>query len=209
MESSSISHLYLVRHGVTAWNQEKKYMGHSDLPILKDGLRDYGPLKEFFKLYPPDLVYASDLRRCRQTAAYLFPGAEVSTDPRLRELFFGTFEGKTYEQLKDLDSYRDWLQNWPDAAPDQGEESKAFSSRITLFKEQVLDARFQTSGGRCVVVTHGGVIRELLTLYQPELTYWDIPTPFGNAYHLILNAKGGGVQCKSLSVVPIQASGVL
>ena len=63
--------LVAVRHGITAWNLERRYQGQQDIPLLfpdaEDGLlalRDALVDEQF------DAIYSSDLNRCQQTLAW-------------------------------------------------------------------------------------------------------------------------------------------
>ena len=57
--------VYLIRHGQTQGNLERRYIGSTDQPLCPAGREALGPLP------PVDRVYASPLRRCRETAALL------------------------------------------------------------------------------------------------------------------------------------------
>src|SRR5690606_23681990 len=78
-------------------------------------------------------VYASDLRRCRETLAWARPdlldGAQL--DPRLREMNFGRWEGQTYEMLKDDKRYRAWIDDPQAGTPPGGESWQAFQARVS------------------------------------------------------------------------------
>ena len=101
----------LVRHGKTQSNQEHRYLGWTDELLCREGIALL--LKKMRKgLYPqsPDRVVCSPMRRCIQTAAWICPkGYPYRIEDDLRETNFGIFEGKSYEQLKTLPAYQEWL----------------------------------------------------------------------------------------------------
>ena len=95
----------LVRHFATEGNLEKRYIGVTDEEIKAECVLEYTLKKEENGRYgkengreewKPELVIVSPLRRCRQTAEILFPGAEQVVCEQMRECDFGLFEGKNY-----------------------------------------------------------------------------------------------------------------
>jgi probable phosphoglycerate mutase len=88
--------LYIVRHGETDWNNEKKLQGRSDVP-----LNDYGRelayiTAEALKDVSFDAIYSSPLIRAYETATILKGDRDIDIikDERLREMCFGEYEGK-------------------------------------------------------------------------------------------------------------------
>ncbi|CAN5117703.1 hypothetical protein BH20ACT5_BH20ACT5_16020 [soil metagenome] len=89
------SRILLWRHGRTAWNAERRFQGHSDLPLDSLGEQQAQAAAPLLVAEAPDLVLSSDLERAAATAAYL--GVPFELDPRLREVSLGRWEGKTRE----------------------------------------------------------------------------------------------------------------
>ena len=85
-------------------------------------------------------------------------------DPGFREVDFGIFEMKSYEQLKDDPDYQAWLTGDNEANTPPGGES---GRDMTL---RVLEAfrRTQALPGDTVIVTHGGVIAAIMANLFPE-----------------------------------------
>jgi probable phosphoglycerate mutase len=91
----------LARHGRTEWHHGNRYTGSTDLPIDEVGHRQAQCLKEWAEDFAPDALWSSPMLRARQTAA---PAAEalgltVMVDERLREVDFGSAEGKRLGEL--------------------------------------------------------------------------------------------------------------
>ncbi len=124
---------WLVRHGLTAWNAERRYQGHSDLPLLPGEASGLAELRREMAGVDFAAVYVSDLRRCRETLAWARPDLLDSAlqDPRLREMNFGRWEGQTYEMLKDNERYRTWIDDPQAATPPDGESWQAFEARVS------------------------------------------------------------------------------
>ncbi|WP_379132584.1 histidine phosphatase family protein [Paenibacillus sp. sgz500958] len=140
MNLSFVLELVLLRHGRTAWNAERRYLGHTDVPLLPGALE---PVAKFQA--QPELagefwsIWSSDLRRCRETLASLSPALqqEAVYDTRLRELNFGDWEGCTYDQLKGNEMYRSWIDNPAAANPPGGEAWEQFEERIDSFMKEL------------------------------------------------------------------------
>ena len=88
--------VYLIRHGQTQGNLERRYIGSTDQPLCPQGREAL----EGREMPSVDGLYVSPLLRCRQTAAILFPNRGMEVVEDLRECDFGAFEGRTYEELK-------------------------------------------------------------------------------------------------------------
>lgn len=208
--------LVLVRHGQTQWNVEHRYLGHTDLPLLPEAVGQLSQLKQQLRQLTDKQaeqsgsfwrVFCSDLLRCRETLAHIAPLLEKETiyDQRLREMNFGVFEGCTYEQLKDNDLYRRWIDDPSQVTPPEGESWAEFNERLHSFLLDLglaAEATFSRSVGkentgeeitnRVLVVTHGGVIRHILAQLVPDVTFYSAVAPSpGTAIVLKLHWQEG------------------
>jgi probable phosphoglycerate mutase len=143
--------LVLARHGATDWTSAGRLTGWTDVPLNADGRGQARRLGRRLAGEGLDSVWSSDLRRAADTATIAAGGARV--DPRLRELDFGSLEGRIWEScpaavrrgLMAFDGFR---------AP--GGES------VEDLRRRVLDFVAGLPEGSHLLVTHGGVIRTLL-----------------------------------------------
>ena len=72
--------IYLLRHGQTEYNAQKRYQGQRDIPLSPEGAAQLRRAD-----FDPDVVYVSTLQRTSQTARILFPEAKlVPVDARQR-----------------------------------------------------------------------------------------------------------------------------
>lgn len=150
--------ILLIRHGMTAGNLEKRYIGRTDQPLCAVGVAQAKSLTS--SLPRCDFVFSSPLLRCKQTAAILFPGQAVSIIPDLRECDFGCFEGKSAAELVHDPRYGAWLDTNCTAAIPGGEDVTAFKTRST---ESFARAAFGLPEN-CIAafVLHGGCIMAIL-----------------------------------------------
>ena len=87
--------IYLVRHGQTDWNLEKKTQGHTDIS-LNDNVREQAlRVSNFLRNYKIDKIYSSDLLRASETAEIINKclNLNIILDNRLREINYGDLEG--------------------------------------------------------------------------------------------------------------------
>mgnify|MGYP003227849532 CR=1 FL=1 len=77
--------IYLLRHGLTEYNAEKRYQGQRDIPLSAAGRAMLCRAD-----ISPKTVYITPLCRTRQTAEVLFPGAKLVEIDGLKEMCFGS-----------------------------------------------------------------------------------------------------------------------
>jgi alpha-ribazole phosphatase len=194
----------LLRHGLTLMNKEKRYIGWTNRSLCCEGVSVF---KKYTKRYPAaDLVYSSDLNRCLQTAAILYPEKSPIVSQAFREIHFGEWEGKTYNELKANKHYQNWLSNFYDISPPQGERYDMFSDRLMKGWKRMTKQFQDTKITNIVIVTHGGPIRELLSKFAPESKpFWEWKCDPGTGYQL-MNSRiriRRGERCISLREVPL------
>ena len=142
----------LVRHAATAGNRLRRYIGTTDEDI--DGTDC------LTGVYPPcDTVVSSPMRRCLQTARYLYPSVPIHISQELRECDFGDFENKSYEDLKDNPVYKSWLMSGGRAPFPNGEAHEDFKRRCA---EGFFKALADCKGKTVAFVIHGGCIMAVM-----------------------------------------------
>lgn len=202
--------LVVVRHGLTAWNIERRYQGQRDIPLLlPEGQPGLDRLREALHGECFDAVYASDLMRCRQTLAHAYPGRHAAPiarfDARLRELDFGEYEGKRYADLQALPAYRAWIDSVGEQAPPGGESARALRQRLGEWLGELFTDVESQALQRVLIVTHGGVIRELRRRFE-AIDFWEGSVGQAEGRRLTFMQREGRWQCSSSSAVPAPAS---
>ena len=123
--------------------------------------------------YPEvDAVFTSPLKRCKDSAAILFPRNNLITIEDFKEYNFGEFEGKTAAELQDNLDFRDWSQGDMQASPPYGETNAQFMHRVCAAFEKVISGCVQTGTRRIALVCHAGVMMTLLTCYGLPEAPW-------------------------------------
>jgi len=143
--------LLLARHGQTDWNRDGIWQGQADPPLNALGRRQARALADRVSRWPVEAVYASDLRRARETAEIVAAalGLPVIVDPGLRESDVGSWTGLTSTEI---------AQRFPGWEYHDGEPREAFQARAVHAAERIAQAH---EGTTVLVVTHGGVVRAL------------------------------------------------
>jgi broad specificity phosphatase PhoE len=153
--------MVLVRHATA--EGEGRFQGQIDAQLLPEGRRQLPALSRKLKPYRITVVYASDLRRARTTAAFAARrlGVRLEIRPGLREIHFGRWQGLSWEQV--LEQFpqlaRLWAKQFPDGRVPGGEPFSQFKRRIRRELRAIAAANQAQS---VLVVTHAGVIRVAL-----------------------------------------------
>lgn len=97
--------LILLRHGRTEWNATGRFQGQTDIPLDELGREQARLAAISLASEQIDEVWASDLSRAHDTARTVAEvyGLPVRTDPALREINCGSWEGLTAVQVAELD----------------------------------------------------------------------------------------------------------
>lgn len=163
----------LVRHGQTEWNFLKKYQGQIDIPLNDVGRSQVQRAGEYLASNEKvEALYCSDLSRTRETAEIVGKAINLSPscDPRLREIAFGEWEGLTFAQA--YEKYPEEFDNWynnPFKIRVPGGET--FEQVINRSMEAVKEIRAKHKG-TVVIVTHGGVIKAILSQSEAKNDLW-------------------------------------
>jgi probable phosphoglycerate mutase len=156
----------ILRHAVTAWNEEGRLQGMTDTPLSAAGeaaarrWRLPAPVDRWKRMCSP-------LLRARRTAELVRPAAPVAVDSRLREMSFGIWEGRTVADLRARggESFAAAERLGLDFHPPGGESPRMTMARIGNWAAEVAAA-----GEPVIAVSHKAAIRALLAL----ATGWDM-----------------------------------
>ena len=165
--ASSTKRFWLVRHGQTQWNAQKRIMGQSDIPLSAKGCVQARWLARQLRAREIAAIYASDLARAHETARIIATHRtsplSVNVSSAWRELNFGKWEGLTYAQI--ADHYQDPLGFFSDPehnAPPGGESPAHLLQRVRSELVTVAQNLDWMAQGDVVIVSHSGALRMLL-----------------------------------------------
>lgn len=169
--------IYLLRHGTTIYNVEKRYQGQRDIPLSEDGRAQIRQAD-----FTTDVVYVSPLIRTRQTAEILFPKARQVVVENLKEMNFGSFEGRNYIEMEYDPDYLAWVESNCETACPDGERKDWFCDRTCTAFAQLVDEALREKREQLVIVAHGGTqmaVMERFAVPHYEYYHWCAPNAGG------------------------------
>ena len=161
---SSATRVFLVRHGATVLSAEDRFAGATDVDLSDEGRRQAARLAERLAAETISAVYASPMRRTRETAAILSAShrLEVQSDERLREIDHGRWEQMTRAEVEARfpEEYASWESDPFTFAPAGGESGIGVMARaLPALREIVV----RHAGESVLVVSHKATIRLLIS----------------------------------------------
>ena len=165
--------LYLVRHGQTQWNVERREQGWRDSPLTSLGRKQAATNAILLKEAGIGRIYASPLGRVRETVKILVNqlDAEVIYDDRLKEINMGDWEGKTHTEARGQypDVWEAWQCNYFGTRVPNGESLHDVGLRLI----PLLDELKSSMGGddRCIaIVSHEQTTQIMLAHFLGEIS---------------------------------------
>lgn len=184
-----MTELWLVRHGQTDWNIEKRLQGQQDTPLNAAGLEQAAALSVVLAEQRFSAIYSSDLSRARQTASMMAvqQGIPLHLDIRLRERNFGSWEGFTFNEVRERfpEEVVKRESNPIHYAPPGGESLAQVARRMHSIALEIAES---CPAGKVLIVSHGASLASLIcqarcapleTAHQiflenarPEIIFW-------------------------------------
>lgn len=176
-----VEKVYLLRHGSIDHGSEKRYIGHTDLPLDELGIEQAYAVRDYFKPLAIDAVFTSPLKRCLQTAEILcaeksMPYAIVDA---LCEINMGDWENVSVAHIKEHypKLYAKRGEDLEHFTPTHGESFHDMAKRVREAFEKIV----REASGSIIIVAHAGVNRMILThLFGIEINdMFSIVQPYG------------------------------
>jgi len=180
-EGQNTRRLWLVRHGLTEWNAQQRFCGHSDIPLSAQGRVQARWLARQLQEEAISTLYTSDLVRARETAEIIAsqsaPGLQVKVSAGWREIDFGAWEGLTYAEI--AEQFKGQLGFFADpeqCSPPGGEPLAQMLQRLGAELAAIACSGNSPMDGDVVIVSHGGPLRILLCsiLGMPLERQWQL-----------------------------------
>jgi alpha-ribazole phosphatase len=221
--------ILLIRHGRTKGNAEHRYVGSTDEGLLPEEvkrLRQKGrELKTYLAGQTP-VLFSSPMRRCIETARLLFdnksgprereqsekeqsddPGQELQCHvvPDFRELNFGNFEYRTYQELEanpdTAKAYQAYIDSNGEAAFPNGESKAEFEQRVWEAADPLFHKLLSGKKEELVpvLIVHGGTIMAILDRFSdPNQDYFYWQTGPGEGYAADLEEENGKTRLQNV-----------
>jgi probable phosphoglycerate mutase len=157
--------LLLIRHGATTLSAEDRFAGATDVDLSDEGRRQAAFLGARLAEEKLAAVYASPMKRTRETAAAIARphGVEPRVEPGLREIDHGRWEGLTRKEVEARfgTEYAQWEEDPFTFAPESGENGLGVVARaLPVLRAIVL----RHPGETIAVVSHKATIRLVMCM---------------------------------------------
>src|SRR5262249_3895277 len=141
--AASGGELLLVRHGQTTWTAERRVVGRRPIALSDAGRAEIHALVPVLRALAPASIVTSPLVRARETAGILAEAlaCPLAEEPDLRELAFGEWEGRTYDELLADPRYQAFSRRPLEVAPPGGEPVADAQTRALAALGRTLAAR--------------------------------------------------------------------
>lgn len=180
--------IYLIRHGETISNKEKRYMGITDIPLSEEGKKKIlkKVSEDYYPEYANQIIYTSALSRTEQTLKLIYGDVPFIKERGFNESNFGDFENKTYEELKDNIEYIKWISgdNFSNVCPN-GESYIQMKKRVIESFCKIVN-QHKHSDRDIIIILHSGPIVALMEELHPkeQKSYYEWRLENGELYVL-------------------------
>jgi probable phosphoglycerate mutase len=193
--------IYLVRHGQTVWNQERRIQGHGDSPLTELGVRQAqavaGLLADLLRGEAGAWrIVSSPLGRAAATAEVIGErlSLPVELDERLKEMSWGPHDGRLRRELEREHPDTFGRTNWAFDVPD-GETYDEVAARVGSWLSDLPPEPDR----RVIAVSHGITGRVMRGLYadmaRDEAATQDVPQ---DAVFLLQHGRVGRIDCEAV-----------
>ena len=169
--------LYLVRHGETDWNRERRIQGSTDIPLNATGREQAATTGALLARREWDAVFASPLSRAFETASIIAARiglGQPSAVDALVERNYGDAEGLNWEEIE---------RRFPGDTVVPGRETHAEVADRVI--PALMELALAHHGESLIIVTHGGVIRSVLNVIDPDVVHGSITNGSIHSFELV------------------------
>lgn len=169
--------LYIIRHGETDWNAKKWLQGGSETTLNENGRKLAILTGQALQEVQFHKVYSSPLKRAMETARLVIGNRdiEIIPEPRIREISFGIYEGKSYhpdhmEVPKEMiDAFFHHPEDYP--VPEQGESIDEIIARTHDFYKALVQDK-TLADANILISAHGCAVRALEQSLDTSKGFW-------------------------------------
>lgn len=176
-KGETIMNLYMVRHGETEWNNQRKIQGRADTPLNEIGKKQALETRDKLSNIDIDLIICSPLVRAKQTAEIINSGRKIDIiyDDRITERSFGKLEGHSINDYN-FNEFWDYYKN---VEFEDIETMHDLFNRVYRFLDDIIS---KYNDKNILIVSHGGV-------GVPVYCYFNNSIPTGSLFEAGLQLK--------------------
>ncbi len=195
---------YIVRHGQTEFNVQKRLQGRMDSPLTEKGRENAAALGRYLFDVDFELVLASPSKRAQTTAELICSGRDISvqTEKDMREINLSSWEGRKKEELiKEFPEESDMFWNKPHLyKPQEGDTYYDVQERAINAIKRLAE---QYEEGNILIVTHTVVIKAISAYFKGYTMdkLWELPYIVDTCI-TILEANKDGIKLISEAETP-------
>ena len=175
--------LHIIRHGYTAATEKHLYCGKTDLPLSESGTREIRNLK-IHGIYPgAEAFITSGMQRAEMTLDLIYGSVPRTALSGFAEYDFGDFEMRSYEELKEIPEYIDWMLDETGEISCPGGESRLGNSERVMDTFSTLLKNLEKSKPDAALICHGGTISVIMdNLFGGERNFYEWQPSPGRGY---------------------------
>ena len=144
--------IYLIRHTSVDIPAGYAY-GQTDVPLRATFEEEAEKVKQNLTNLVFEKVWSSPLSRCIRLASFCgYPDA--TKEERIKEISFGEWEMKSWEELSADPRAENWFADWLHIPAPGGESLTQQYNRVSSFLDEVRNSHYQ----KVCVFAHGGVL---------------------------------------------------
>ena len=170
--------IYLIRNGETSFNTDSinRVGGRINVPLNDLGAAHCKAAGDFLSNKNFGKIYYSPIPRAKQSAEYIAKQqktqVEMVEEPLLIDVSFGTYEGKTYQEIFGNEKGGDFILHPEKLIFPEGETFYAVMNRLRLFFVKFWESDEEV----CTIVSHGSImnILSLMFLQAPLEKFWSM-----------------------------------
>lgn len=151
--------IYVIRHGQSMGNLERRLLGHTDLPLTDLGKKQAERAAAYLAPFGITRVYSSDLQRAMQTVAPLSEKLSLPLipEPGLREIDAGDWEGLPFTEIKQkwAEEYHVFRADLGRSTPPHGESTQHAADRLYETISRIVR---ENEGEKILLASHAAVI---------------------------------------------------
>lgn len=183
--------LYLVRHGKTYCNERQLYCGKSDVELSESGKEQLREISRRVKYAKCDFYFTSGAKRANQTLEIICPKNKYEILSKFFEYDFGDFELRSYEELKLLEEYINWIEDKEENVKcPRGESRAEFRKRVNDGFVELINYIIKENIDTAFGVIHGGSIGILLEMfYDNKKKFYEWQPSNGEGYELTIKIR--------------------
>lgn len=196
--------IYFVRHGQTEWNIQGRFQGRGDSALTMLGIEQAKKLHKYMINTSIDQIYCSSSKRTIHTAELIRGDRNIPVihADELQEMYFGEWEGKTLEEIKELteEIYNQFWQKPHELTHFPGETFEEVRERAVTYVKKLIQMHTNKT---LLIVSHGVTLKVLLNTFENQsLDKLFTQTMFPPTSITTLQIEGSKINIKGYGEVP-------